>query len=194
MANTANPPNPASWRGRDAVNALERRGEDAKYIGWIGTRDTSDRHVSPIVRASLGPTTALLKGREDAQAGGGGELGGELGHSQDAPPPRPTTSPSGSCTPSRGKLESLSCLDTLFPSYLVSPHSLAFLDTSRPRRCVSFCTYTNRYVGLSARGSKSRCLHSPCLSLSRAPSHSELFTLNLAANQQRAGFLLEFVS
>lgn len=73
--------------------------KDANYIGWIGTRDTSDRNVSPIVRASLGPTTALL--REDAQAGGGGELG----HSQDAPPPRPTTSPSGSCPPSRGKLE-----------------------------------------------------------------------------------------
>lgn len=77
----------------------------------------------------------------------------------------------------------MSCIDTLFPSYLVSPHSLAFLDTSRPRRCVSFCTYTNRYVGLSARGSKSRSLHSPCLCLSRTPSHSELFTLNLAANR-----------
>ena len=93
----------------------------------------------------------------------------------------------------QGQAESLSCLDTLFPSYLVSPHSLSFLDTSRPRRCVSFCKYTNRYVGLSVRGSKSRSLHNPCLSLSRAPSPSELFTLNLAANQ-RAGFLLEFVS
>ena len=89
--------NTASWRGRDAVNALERWGEengggraavlrgecvsqiteaasannykDAKFIGWIGTRDTSDWNVSQIVRASLGDTTALLKGREDAQAG-----------------------------------------------------------------------------------------------------------------------------
>ena len=41
------------WVSQITEAASANNYKDAKYIGWIGTRDISDRNVSPIVRASL---------------------------------------------------------------------------------------------------------------------------------------------